>query len=129
MAANPSGLSPAQIEKLEAHAELFSVTGPLGEPTRSLPKEGFQGAGMTTQHKVLVLADRLESLRDCSPASPEAATELRAQHALIVQMRETVEACLSALVRIRESGGKSTSAEILCERDLAAADKYLGEQG
>lgn len=79
-----------------------------------------------SKHKALELADCIEAGVPFDEG--EIVEELRAQHALIVQMQETIEACHSALVRIREAGGKSTSAEILCERDLSAADQYLGEK-
>jgi hypothetical protein len=79
------------------------------------------------KHRALELADRLDHCGD-KRLHYDASDTIRRLHALVVQMLETVEACHSALVRIREAGGKSTSAEILCERDLLAATDYLKGQ-
>lgn len=91
-----------------------------------------------SKHKALELADVMDCLsamqRSRENAADRAAAELRAQHALIVQMREALDTANTGLRWYQESSpqfvdGSDDEANAEISAALAAADQYLkGEQ-
>ncbi|MFY7917016.1 MAG: hypothetical protein ACOVPA_20385 [Rubrivivax sp.] len=88
---------------------------------------------MTTQHKALELAGLLN--KEVWPAhmtihkwADEAAAELRAQHALIVQMREALNSLDGLRGPFPPSDEEIGAAWDKAGKTIAAADKYLGEK-
>lgn len=91
---------------------------------------------MTKQHKALELAEELCGIRGGLPTREAASDLIRAQRALIVQMQEALQAMLDVHgvtqaytdkhIQIPQSWVEVSD---VARSALAAADKYLGEQG
>jgi hypothetical protein len=76
---------------------------------------------MSTQHKALELAEEIDSKEWFSCA--EAADTIRAQHTLIVQMREALGKCRFDSLNMSVKHWNEVCAAAI------VADKYLGEKG
>lgn len=99
---------------------------------------------MTTQHKALELADWLAGMvcihpqvseddlggyaTECDQKVDEGAATVRAQHALIVQMREALNSLDGLRGPFPPSDEEIGAAWDKAGKTIAAADKYLGEK-